>query len=114
MTDDVFDEICGALPAAEWSDPSDGSIGSWKIGGKMFATVGTQRAGISVKCADVETAQMLIEAGVATKAPYFHASWVRISFETPREEMEHRIRTSYDLIASKLTKKQRTELGLLP
>jgi predicted DNA-binding protein (MmcQ/YjbR family) len=111
--DTIFDEICGALPSAEWADPSEGSIGSWKVGGKMFACVGTQREGISVKCADVEMAQMLIDAGAAIKAPYFHASWVRIPFDAPRDELAHRIQISFDLIASKLTKKRRLELGIL-
>jgi predicted DNA-binding protein (MmcQ/YjbR family) len=112
MTDTEFDDICRALSGAEWADPAEGAIGSWKVGGKMFACVGSLREGISVKCADIETAQMLIEAGVAVKAPYFHASWVRMAFDAPREELEHRIRVSYDLVASKLTKKLRLELGI--
>ena len=35
--------------------------------------------GVSVKTDSVETAEMLIEAGVGVKAPYFHRSWVNLA-----------------------------------
>lgn len=97
--------ICKTFPGAEVSDPWGGGHDAWKIGGKMFASIGTTNLGVAVKTRDVETAQMLIDAGVAIKAPYFHRSWVFLTWDTEREEMRHRLAASYDIIRSSLSKK---------
>jgi predicted DNA-binding protein (MmcQ/YjbR family) len=76
----------------------------------MFACVGAVDAGVSVKCADVETAQMLIDAGVARRARYFHRSWVNLPDETADDELAHRVTGSYDLVRGKLPKKIRETL----
>lgn len=70
--------ICKAFPGAEVSDPWGGGHDAWKVGGKMFACVGAVMPGVSVKADSIETAEVLIAAGVATKAPYFHRSWVNL------------------------------------
>jgi predicted DNA-binding protein (MmcQ/YjbR family) len=97
--------ICAPLPGAEVSDPWGGGHNAWKIGGKMFASIGAVDPGVSVKCADVETAAMLIDAGIGTRAPYFHRSWIRLPEDVSDADLSHRILTSYDLIRSKLPKK---------
>ncbi|HET7411440.1 MAG TPA: MmcQ/YjbR family DNA-binding protein, partial [Pararhizobium sp.] len=56
--------ICGALPGAEVSDPWGGGHDAWKVGGKMFALIGAVAEGVAVKCPDIETAEMLKDAGV--------------------------------------------------
>lgn len=103
-------EICQTLPGAEVSDPWDGGHDAWKVAGKMFATIGAKGDGVSVKTPDVETATMLIEAGVGEKAPYFHRSWIRLPWTCPQDEMRHRIEQSYDLIRAGLTKKLQKSL----
>lgn len=100
---DRLDAICAALPGAEWED-GDG-IPSWKIGGKMFATTGHVTPGVSVKTSGVDTARMLIEAGVAEKAKYFHASWVRLPETVEDDELRHRVLSSYDIVRGGLSKK---------
>ena len=103
--------FCAALPGAEVSDPWGGGHDAWKVGGKMFACVGAMDQGVSVKCADVETAAMLIEAGRAVRAPYFHRSWVLVPWElADAEEMEHRLRTSYGIIRAGLPKRVQAAL----
>ena len=77
----------------------------------MFASMGVKIPGISVKTDSIETAEMLIAAGVGTKAPYFHRSWVLLPWEVAPEEAQHRITASYDLVRSKLPKKMQAELG---
>ncbi|MEM1360615.1 MAG: MmcQ/YjbR family DNA-binding protein [Pseudomonadota bacterium] len=106
-----IDAICIGLPGAEKSDPWGGGHDAWKVGDKMFACIGSAGAGVSVKCADVETAQMLIETGVGIKAPYFHRSWVLLPEETEPEEIRFRLTRSYDLIRSKLPKKLQATLS---
>jgi predicted DNA-binding protein (MmcQ/YjbR family) len=111
MTRDEIDAICAALPGAVLAHPPE--LISWKIGGKMFACLAGESdgRGVSVKTDSVETATMLIEAGVANRAPYFHRSWVRLPFDaTELEEARHRIHVSYDLVRRSLKKAQREAL----
>lgn len=115
MTRVEFDALCAAHPGATLSGP--GELDAWKVGGKMFACFGhsEQRAtnidNASVKCADVETAEMLIDAGAAQKAAYFHRSWVSLTLASlPKEEAEHRITQSYETIKKSLPKKVREAL----
>ena len=103
--------LCATLPGAEVSDPWGGGHDTWKVGGKMFALIGAMGHGISVKTDSIETAQMLIEAGAAEKAPYLHRSWVRVPLEADPEELRHRIVTSYRLIRGGLPKKLQASLA---
>ncbi len=102
--------VCKGLPGAEVSDPWGGGHDAWKVGGKMFACIGSVLPGVSVKTDSVETAEMLIEAGIGTKAPYFHRSWILLPFDTPDEELRHRLRQSYRIVRAGLTKRVQAEL----
>ncbi len=104
---------CAGLPGAEHSDPWGGGHDAWKVGGKLFAVTGAlEDHGVSVKCADVETAELLIELGRAERAPYFHRSWVRIPWGGLDEaELADRLDISYRLIRGSLPKKVQAALG---
>lgn len=115
MTRAEFDRLCAELPGAVLSGP--GELDAWKVGGKMFACFGhvdtrdrnTETA--SVKCPDVETASMLIDAGAAAKAAYFHRSWVSLSLpDLEPDEARHRLAVSYDTIRASLKKADRDAL----
>lgn len=116
MTRAEFDAICAAQPGAVLS--AAGELDAWKVGGKMFACFGhtdnreTNTEAASVKCPDVETAEMLIDAGAARKAAYFHRSWVSLDLAglTP-DEARHRIEVSYDTVRAGLSKALRDGLG---
>jgi predicted DNA-binding protein (MmcQ/YjbR family) len=97
--------ICRTFPGAKLSDPWGGGHDAWKVGGKMFACIGAVTPGVSVKTDSVETAQLLIDAGVAVKAPYFHRSWVNLPWGTAEDELRYRLAASYKLVRSSLTKK---------
>ena len=73
----------------------------------MFACFGDRIDGVCVKTDSTDTAAMLIDAGAATKAPYFHKSWVLVSFDADPDELRHRISVSYDIIFKALPKKTR-------
>ncbi|MGV6813175.1 MAG: MmcQ/YjbR family DNA-binding protein [Brevirhabdus sp.] len=112
MTRDDVNRICAALPGAEWSAPWGGGHDAWKVGGKMFATIGITDTGVSVKTPDIETAALLIEMGRAIKAPYFHRSWVHIPWGLIEpDEVSDRLHTSYDLVRAGLTKKVQATLA---
>ncbi|GKY88014.1 MmcQ/YjbR family DNA-binding protein [Sinisalibacter aestuarii] len=111
MSRDLVNDICRALPGADWSEPFGPGHDVWKLGGKIFAATGAQGIGVSVKCPDVETAEMLRDAGVAQKAPYFHKSWVLVPFASADPaEITHRIHTAYDVIRESLPKKAQAAL----
>lgn len=115
MSRKLINEICAGLPGAEVSDPwksgEGGGHDAWKVGGKMFACIGTADDGVSVKTPDIETAQMLIDAGVAVRARYFHRSWVHLPYESAPDEMRHRLEVSYDLVRARLTRKLQRDLA---
>lgn len=115
MTRADFDALCAAQSGAVLSGP--GELDAWKVGGKMFACFGhvDTRADntehVSVKCSDVDTAIMLIDAGIARKAPYFHRSWVQLTLPTlDNDEAAHRVAVSYDTVRRGLPKSVREAL----
>ena len=110
MSRKLVNKICKSFPGAEVSDPWGGGHDAWKVGGKMFACIGAVTPGVSVKTDSIETAEMLIDAGVGVKAPYFHRSWVNLPWETPEDELRHRLAASYKLVRSGLTKKVQAQL----
>ncbi len=111
MSRKLVNEIAGAFAGAEVSDPWRGGHDCWKVGGKIFALIAAMEDRVTVKCDSVETAGMLIDAGVAIKAPYMHRSWVSVDCEAPRDELEHRIRQSYLIIRASLPKKVQAALA---
>ncbi|EYD77655.1 Uncharacterized protein Rumeso_00821 [Rubellimicrobium mesophilum DSM 19309] len=111
MGRELVNAICAGLPGAEVSDPWGGGHDCWKVGGKMFAVVGARLAGVSVKTDGIETAEMLIAAGVAERAAYLHRSWVRLPEAAPADEVRHRLVTSYRLVRAGLPRKVQAALG---
>lgn len=105
MSRELVNAICRSFPGAEVSDPWGGGHDAWKVGGKMFACIGAVMPGVSVKTDSIETAEMLIEAGVGVRAPYFHRSWVNLPWGTPEDELRFRLASSYRLVRSGLPKR---------
>ncbi len=110
MSREIVNAICETFPGAEVSDPWGGGHDAWKVGGKMFACIGAVMPGVSVKTDSIETAEVLIAAGVGVKAPYFHQSWINLPWDTPEEELRHRLAASYRLVRAGLTKKAQAQL----
>lgn len=111
MSRTLVHAICAELPGAAVSDPWGGGHDCWKVGGRMFAVVGAVRPGVNVKTESVETAEMLIAAGVAERAPYLHRSWVLLPEGAPEEEVRHRLLASYRVIRAALPRRLKAELG---
>lgn len=115
MSPEAFDKACLALPGAtlsiQWGDDH-----VFKVGGKMFAVRGNAvpKGGISFKASDVAF-EVLTETGRAIPAPYLaRAKWVRFEdlSELDADEVADWLKTAHGLIAAKLTRKLRAELGL--
>jgi predicted DNA-binding protein (MmcQ/YjbR family) len=112
VTPEAFDAACLSLPAAtvnvQW-----GSDRVYKVGEKMFAVLGPDGS-CSFKANDIAF-EMLTTEGPAKPAPYMaRARWVWLAQPDalPDEEMRAYLSEAHRLVAAKLTRKARTELGL--
>ena len=87
----------------------------YKVGGRMFAVLGPSEHGVSLKVSDIAF-EALVETGVARPAPYLaRAKWVRFDdlADVDAAEMADWLATAHTLVAAKLTRKHRAELGLV-
>ena len=110
MSRELVNEMCAAQPGALWSDPWGGGHDCWKVGGKIFALIGAEGTHVSVKTSGAEIAELLIQTGVAERAPYLHRSWVALPLDSAPDELAHRVRHSYRLVRSGLAKKAQAAL----
>jgi predicted DNA-binding protein (MmcQ/YjbR family) len=108
----AFDAACRALPAVTM-DVQWGVDQVYKVGGRMFAVTAPGH-GCSIKVTDIAF-EALVETGRARPAPYLaRAKWVRFDelAEIDGAEMTGWLATAHALVAAKLTRRQRVELGL--
>src|SRR5579872_1625234 len=86
----------------------------YKVGGKVFA-ICSPSDGVSFKVSEIGFL-VLTEEGPGRQAPYCaKGQWVNVALDgAPDEDLRAWLRTAHTLIAAKLTKKLRAELGLAP
>ncbi|MFN3572208.1 MAG: MmcQ/YjbR family DNA-binding protein [Phenylobacterium sp.] len=112
MTPEAIEACALALPGAtlsvQWGDDH-----VFKVGGKMFAVRGSA-GGLSFKASDLAF-EVLTEGGPARPAPYLaRAKWVRFDDldGLDPDEVADWLATAHGLVAAKLTRAQRREIGL--
>ena len=111
MTPDTLEAHCLSLPGAhlviQWMDSR-----VYKVDAKMFAVMGSEGSGVTLKCESEDTARMLIEAGVARVASHLkRGGWVFIALgDMPEEELKTRPTRSYALVRQTLTKAKQAAL----
>ncbi|MGV8928362.1 MAG: MmcQ/YjbR family DNA-binding protein [Brevundimonas sp.] len=106
-------KVCLALPGATLDHPFGEHHDAYRIGGKMFVMVGEQ-GGVSFKVSDIAY-EVLTETGHARPAPYLaKAKWVNLPDPAAwtDDDLADHFAIAHGLIAAKLTKKARAELGL--
>lgn len=112
MTHEEVEAIALALPAAtkvvQW-----GGSDVYKVGGKVFAVCGL-RGGLAFKVTEIGF-MVLTDDGPGRQAPYFaKGHWVIVDLDDlEAEDAQGWIATAHSLVAGKLTKKARQELGLV-
>ena len=113
MTRSGFEAFILTLPKAtlvrQWRDDSVA-----KIGGKVFALLDRDPGEVWLKVSDMAY-ELLTELDGIRPAPYFaRAGWVAISVASPLsgDEVEVYLREAHRIVAGKLTRKVRVELGL--
>ena len=106
-------KTCLALPGVTLDHPFGDHHDAYRVGGKMFVMVG-EEGGVSFKVSDIAY-EVLTEDGRARPAPYLaRAKWVNLPDPSawPDDELADHFAIAHSIIAAKLTKKQRAELGL--
>lgn len=111
-----FDAFVSGFPGVTLVDQWESRVA--KVGDKVFALIALNEGEgrITVKCSE-ESFEILTALDGIDQAPYFaKRKWVSIADGSPLkpEEIEHYVKRSYDLVAAGLTKKTRTELGIVP
>ena len=117
MTREEFDAYCGSFKATthvvQW-----GNASVWKVGGKIFAIHSTWGEGvhgkICFKCSDLGY-QVLREQPGLVPAPYLaRAKWIQVAEPGAMSDADIKanIAAAYRIIAGKLTKAVRAELGI--
>jgi len=113
VTPEAFDKACRALPGATMDHPWE-AHDVYKVGGRMFAVYSPAQDTFSFKASDIAF-EVLTETGPGKPAPYLaRARWVWFPCLADQDEAEVAdwLKTAHGLIAAKLTKKLRAELGL--
>lgn len=113
MKRDGFEAFVMRLPAVtlvrQWRDDSVA-----KVGGKIFALLDRDPGEVLFKASDMSF-DLLTDLPGIRPAPYFaRAKWVSVSAQSPLsgEEVEAYITEAHRLVAGRLSRKVRQQLGL--
>lgn len=108
----AFNRYVRSLKAATVSEQWDGHVA--KVGGKVFALIGNAGSPIVFKVSEMSFDGLTSLDGIGQAAYFAKRAWVRVEVGAPLTDAELRayIRASYEMIAAKLTRKLRAELGL--
>lgn len=112
MTWDELLAYCLAKPGAWQDEPWEGDV-VVKVGGKIFAFLGSGSGGVGLKCgpnrevADEWLARYPEDASVMAYIGRSGWNTLRLGGKIPEEELLEAVDVSYDTIVSKLPKRER-------
>src|SRR5436189_263980 len=112
MTPGALEKAALALPGAtlsiQWGDDR-----VYKVGGKMFAATNGTSSNLSMKMTDIAF-EALTETGPPRQAPYLaKGHWVIVDLaDIAADELASWLASSHSLIAAKLTRQVKRELGI--
>lgn len=106
-----FERFVLSLPATTLVEQWGSSVA--KVGGKVFATFGLGERDVVFKVGDTTFAGLTSLQGIG-QAPYFAKSqWVSVRpGALPAKDLRAYVTEAHRIIAAKLTRKLRAELGL--
>ena len=100
------------LPAVTIDEQWGGHVA--KVGGKVFALIGDDGGHIVFKVTELSFDGLTSLEGVAQAAYFAKRAWVSVGKDAPLTDAELKayIKASHEMVAGKLTRKLRAELGL--
>jgi predicted DNA-binding protein (MmcQ/YjbR family) len=108
----AFRSYVASLPAVTLVEQWDAHVA--KVGGKVFALCGEDGGHITFKVTELSFDGLTSLEGIG-QAPYFaKRAWVSVAKGAPLSDRELKayLKASHGLIAARLTRKLRAELGL--
>lgn len=108
----AFTRVVASLPGTTIVQQWGGHVG--KVGGKVFAMIGDAGTPIVFKVSEISFDGLTTLEGIG-QAPYFaRRGWVSVDKGAPLSDAELRayIKAAHGMIAAKLTRNLRAELGL--
>lgn len=117
MTPDELRRCCLGKPGVVEDFPFGEQVSVFKVKGKVFALSDLDGSPleVSVKC-DPDVAEALRSQHAAIRAGYHlnkrHWNTITLDGSIDDNEIENMIQDSYDLVAAKLTRAQREDLGI--
>lgn len=108
---DGYRQFIGTLPAATLGEQWEALVA--KVGGKVFCLLGDDSGDIVFKVSEIAFDGLVEIDGIGQAAYFAKRQWVRVEpGALDAELLAGYIRESHRLIAAKLTRKLRAELGL--
>ena len=108
-----FSQFVATLPAATFHDQWEALVA--KVGGKVFCLLGDASGDIVFKVSEISFDGLVELEGIGQAAYFARRQWVRVTPGALEADLlQGYIRESHRLVAEKLTRKLRTELGLSP
>jgi predicted DNA-binding protein (MmcQ/YjbR family) len=108
----AFRRYVASLPATEIVEQWDGHVA--KVGGKVFAIIADAGTPIVFKVTEISFDGLTSLEGIGQAAYFAKRAWVSVDKGAPLSDAELKayIKASHEMIAAKLTRKARAELGL--
>ena len=112
MTRAAFAKYVESLPAVTLHEQWNALVA--KVGGKVFALCGDDSGGIVFKVTEMSFEGLTTLDGVGQAAYFAKRQWVNVdrSADLPAKDLKAYIKASHAMVAAKLTRKLRAELGL--
>ena len=110
----AFEKYCSTLRAVTFHEQWGGVVG--KVGGKVFVLFGLEGPPVIIfKVTEMSFEVLTALKGIRQPAYFAKRSWVAVDkgADLPVKDLRAYITRSHELVAAGLTKKLRTELGLL-
>jgi predicted DNA-binding protein (MmcQ/YjbR family) len=108
----AFKRYAGTLPATEIVQQWGGFVG--KVGGKVFALIGEAGGPIVFKVSELSFDGLTSLESIGQAAYFAKRAWVSVDKGAPLTDAELKayIKASHAMVAARLTRKLRAELGL--
>lgn len=108
----AFRRYAGTLPAATLAEQWEAHVA--KVGGKVFALIGAAGTPIVFKVSEISFDGLTMLDGIGQAAYFAKRAWVRVDRGAALTDAELKgyITASHALVAARLTRKRRAELGL--
>lgn len=108
----AFEKLVSGLPGTTLVDQWEAHVG--KVGGKVFVLLGQTGENLVFKVSETAFAGLTTLEGVGQAAYFAKGQWVSVTpeAELTAAELGAYVAESHKLVAAKLTRKVRAELGL--